>query len=706
MGIIGSIRKHSGWAVAIVGFAIVCFIIGDLTKNQRGIPDVGKIAGTTITRSHFDAMTEELSEQYKQQMGMSQIPNETEYQIREQVWQNIVRETLTGIEMNRLGINVSPEELSDMYAGEFIHPYLRQMFTNPQTGEYNIQQIKYLTDNFDQLDTNTKAQWMELEKNLKQDRAMQKYSNLVTKGMYMPNAIAQKVAELSCTSSDVRVAMVSFQSIPDAEVTPSESDFQKYYNEHKAEYRVREELRDIEYISFPINPTQEDMTKIAEEVNQLWEEMQTTSDDEIGFFVSAESDKGYDSTYKRASEFPSPMDSIITHTSAGNFIAPRIVGNAWMMAKVQKTEMRPDSIRASVIWILNNKAGGNITRNEDQAKALKDSAEAMLKIGMPFEEAVKQFSDSKENDGDQGWQTDGNYGFLNEEIIAHAEGSTFTLERPDKLGYCIVKVTGKTTPSRKYRVAMLSRNIVPSDATEKNIYNTANQFAGQNRTYTEMIAAAQEQNLMVRSDRITMMANTIGGISNTREIVRWAFDKETEIGDVAGQVYTLDNECIVVALKDVFQKGYATLEQVRPMIESQVRIEKKGELLMARATEAAKSTKDIASLASTLGTTIDTVSGVSFDAYYFGKFGMEPKLQAAVAATKGNKLVGPIKGAQGVYMIQIDNQNKMVNNDEEMKSKVATIRAQMAQEASQKGNGIITMLTDNAKISDQRNQHF
>ena len=217
MGIIGSIRKHSGWAVTIVGIAIVAFIIGDLTKNQRGIPDVGKIAGTTITRGHFDAMTTELSEQYKQQMGLSQIPSETEYQIREQVWQNIVRETLTGIEMDRLGISVSPEELSDMYAGEFIHPYLRQMFTNPQTGEYNIQQIKYLTDNFDQLDTNTKAQWVELEKNLKQDRSMQKYNNLVTKGMYMPNAIAQKMAELSSTSSDVRVAMVSFQSIPDAE---------------------------------------------------------------------------------------------------------------------------------------------------------------------------------------------------------------------------------------------------------------------------------------------------------------------------------------------------------------------------------------------------------------------------------------------------------------------------------------------------------
>ena len=42
MGIIGSIRKHSWIAVAIVGIAIIAFILGDLTKNNSSIPDMGK----------------------------------------------------------------------------------------------------------------------------------------------------------------------------------------------------------------------------------------------------------------------------------------------------------------------------------------------------------------------------------------------------------------------------------------------------------------------------------------------------------------------------------------------------------------------------------------------------------------------------------------------------------------------------------------
>lgn len=705
MGIIGSIRKHSGLAVTIVGLAIVAFIIGDVAKNRR-IPDMGKIGSTTITSQHFNAMTQEMEEQYKQQTGQTSIPAEAEYQIREQVWQNLMQETLMGEQMAKLGISVSKEELNDMYAGTFIHPYLRQMFTDPQTGVYNVQAVKSWTDNFDKLDSVAQKQWMDLEKSVRKDRAMTKYTSLITKGLYMPSSIARQIAELSATSSNCRVALASFQSVPDAEVNPTEDDFKKYYEDHKAEFRVREELRNLEFVAFPIAPTQEDLTKIANDVTKIWEEMQTVSEDELGFFVSAESDKSYDSSYMKASQFPAPMDSIIAKTPAGGYIAPMVAGNQWMMAKVQKVASRPDSIRASVIQIYNSNIGQGMTRTVDQAKKLCDSVENLIKGGLAFEEAVAQFSDNKQDNGDWGWQLDGNYNFFNEDVVNHAEGSVFTVEVPNECGYFIVKVTGKTTPNTKYRVALLTRLIEPSDATEKSVYNTANQFAGQNRTYAEMLAAAQEQNLMVRNDMVSMMSNSIAGLSNTREIVRWAFDKNTKVGSVADQVYTLDNACVVVALKDVLKEGYATLEQVRPMMENQVRLEKKAELLLAKAGEAAKATKDINALAQRLGTVVDTVENVTFDAYYLGKFGMEPRVQAAVANAKGNVLVGPVKGAQGVYMVQIDNQTKVINGEEQMKAKTAEIQAQMEQAYGQKANGIITVLRDNTKVIDQRNLYF
>ena len=137
MGIIGSIRKHSGIAVAVVGIAIVAFIIGDLAKNNRGVPDMGQIDDQTITYNRFNEKVEEMENSYKAQQGIAQIPTDVEYQLRDQVWQNLVTETLTDKEFDKLGLQLTPAELNDMYMGTFIHPYIRQIFTDPQTGNFN-----------------------------------------------------------------------------------------------------------------------------------------------------------------------------------------------------------------------------------------------------------------------------------------------------------------------------------------------------------------------------------------------------------------------------------------------------------------------------------------------------------------------------------------------------------------------------------------
>ena len=91
--------------------------------------------------------------------------------------------------------------------------------------------------------------------------------------------------------------------------------------------------------------------------------------------------------------------------------------------------------------------------------------------------------------------------------------------------------------------------------------------------------------MQVRSARVTMMMDNMAGIRNARSIVQWAFNEDTKVGQVADQVYECDGMFVVVALKDVFKKGYATLDQVRTMIEQPVRVEKKAAVLMARAND-------------------------------------------------------------------------------------------------------------------------
>ncbi|MCR5589773.1 MAG: SurA N-terminal domain-containing protein [Bacteroidales bacterium] len=702
MGIIGSIRKRSGWAVAIVGIAILAFILGDLTKNRGGIPDVGKVNGETMTSQRFNEKVTEMENNYKMQQQTTQVPAEMEQQIREQVWQQFVEETLMEEQTAKLGLRVSPAEVNDMFTGKFIHPYVRQSFTDPQTGQFDVRYVNQFIENFDQLDTTRRMQWVELENYVKADREQQKYNTLISSGFYMPKALVAKVAEYGKSVANVRAVALPFSSVSDEEATVNDEDFQAYYNEHKAEFRVREELRDLEFIAFPVNPTPQDLADIQNQVNKTWDEFQTVPEDEVAFFVNAESDRSYDSTYKRASAFKAPLDEQIAAAKDGEFIAPVLAGNEWMMAKVISSAVRPDSLRASVVYILNQNAGGNIMRSDEQAKHLADSVLALLNGNkITFEQAVEQYSDDPQKGntkGDMEWQLDGGYGFLNEELINHAVGSCFVFEHPQGVGYFVVKVTDKTPAAKKYRVALISREIAASNATNRAVYNEANRFAGQNRNYTDFSAAAQQENMQVRSARVTLMSNNLSGISNARSIVQWAFNEDTKVGDVADQVYECDGMFVVVALKDVFKKGYATLEQIRPMIEQPVRVEKKASVLMARASEAVKAAQDINSIAMKLNASVDTIDSVAFTDYYLDRYGMEPKVQAAIAASKGG-MVGPIKGASGVYMVQIDSKAPRAN-DEKM------VKMQMEQGYRSKARMATQVLRDKAKIEDQRNKFF
>ena len=704
MGIIGSIRKHSWIAVALVGIAIIAFILGDLTKNQRGIPDMGKVNGETMSRQRFDELVQRAEDNYKMQQQVAQVPSEMQSRIRESVWGEFVEEPLFEEQASNLGLQVTAGELGDMYTGKFIHPYLRQYFTNPQTGVYDTLGVRRTLENFTSMDTNQRLQWVELEKAVKKDRLQQKYASLILSGFYMPKALAEKVAIYSQEVSNVRVAALPFQSVSDDEVTLADADYKNYYEEHKAEFRVPDEMRDVEFIVYPVNPTPQDLADIQASVEKTWAEFQTIEDVEVPFFVNGESHRSYDSSYVKASSFKAPFDAQIEAAAPGSFIAPAIVGNEWMMAKVMGTAVRPDSLRASAIVILNSKAGSEITtRSEEQAKKLADSVLALVNSNrMSFEDAVEQFSDDPqkgETKGDMNWQLDGNYGLLNEQIVNTAVGTSFLFERPDGYGYHIVKVTDKTPASKKYRVALITREIVPSKATNDAVYTQAHKFASQNRTIKSFEASAQEQNLQVRNSRIGLMSESLTGVSNAREIVRWAFNNETQIGAVTDQVYECGDVYVIATLKDVFKKGYATLDQMRPMIEQDVRREKRAEMLMARAEEATKVAKDINSIAVKLNVAVDTLDSVAFNGNYFGKFGMEPKVQSVIAATKSG-LTQPVKGASAVYVVQVDGKAKVEGVD------ANTMRAQLEQGYRNKIRQISDVLRMKATIEDNRNEHF
>lgn len=705
MGIIGNIRKHSWIAVTIVGIAIIAFIIGDLQKN-RNQEAFAKLDGDEVTYDYFNSRVLQREQDYN-------MRGNSNYAFKEGVWQEIVQERLLDKEMNALGVVVTDAEVSDMYVGRFIHPSLQQQFTNQQTGQYDrqgisnyVRQIESMPDTME-----AKIQWLKFQEQVREDRQRTKYIAMLQNGMYMPKAIAAKIAEMSAKQSDVRVAGMLYSQNSDIQIDLTDADYQKYFDTHKKElnrdvFRMdNREQREAAYAVFTAQPSQNDIAEIESEVNSWWSEMQTMDEKGIIDFVNMHG--GYDSMFVSSDVFATPLDSIIKASHSGADIAPIVVQamtrdgynrhtyGEYVMGKVLKTEMRPDSLRISLILIPSQNYHQSITRTPEQAAHLRDSAMASIKAGMPFEAAVAAFSIDSTNGGDQDWQLDGAYGILNEDVVHHNVGDVFDKELPNKAGYFIVKVTGKTANKMKYRVALAQKVITPSTDTEKDVRDRANQFASQFSTCQAMIEGAQAQNIQMRNALLTSMSDSLAGFSNTRDAVRWLFNEKTVAGSVSGEIYNSDYSYIVCGLREVYVPNKLTLDQARPLIENRLRIEKLGEQLAAKAEDAVNGTSDINVIAAKLNVSVDTVAGVTFGSY-LGRNGMEPKATSAIAAKKDTGIIGPIQGANGVYVISVDSNTQAEANDAE------NIRQRYENAGMNALNYLIPVLQNRIKIVDNR----
>lgn len=143
MATLQKIRNRGGILVSIViGLALVAFIVGDALSSgasllNRSKNKVGEIGGESISIQDFQDKVAQNEETIK---SMNQLPSLTEEQqrmIRENTWNQIVSENIMQKEYEELGLAVSSDELYDFTLGENMHPNIKQLFTNPQTGVFD-----------------------------------------------------------------------------------------------------------------------------------------------------------------------------------------------------------------------------------------------------------------------------------------------------------------------------------------------------------------------------------------------------------------------------------------------------------------------------------------------------------------------------------------------------------------------------------------
>jgi len=701
MAIIGTIRKQSGLAVVIVGVAIAAFVIGDFGKKKAsGTTNIAVVSGEEIPYTDFTAKVEEALDAQKENRPNDKITDQEAFQIRQGIYDQMVKEVIMGNEFEELGLVVSPEELFDQVQGKQPHRYILQYFKDPKTGAYDPALVLNYLKQLDQMEPKARKQWLAFEKAIKEDRQETKFNKLVEKSFYMPKAFLKRDYENKTRSMKLRFVAPNPYEIPDSTVKITDADYQDFYNKNIQFFYQEEALRDLDYVTFDVLPSPIDRKKTSEDVVLLYKDFLATPDPIT--FMNANSDKKYDTMFVKKGVLASRLDSLLFDAKAGTLVSPFEQNNVWLMAKLLSVQDRPDTMTGMQCLIAFSSPGNeSIKRTKEQAKVKADSLMTILKknpeMFPDFARTVSDFGSAKDDGGVLKAITDGSPGYsIFFEAGMDMKPKEFkSLET--RIGYAIFRLDNKTKPVKKIKVAVVARNIEPSNQTYQDTYTKASAFAGQYRTSETFDKASSQQGLSKRqATSMKETDNSLMGMQNAREVVRWAFSENTKNGDIS-PVFDLQGKYLVGILKNATPKGNVPLELVKSRIEPSVKGFKKVTIATEKLTKVLANTKDLYAIAAQLKCKVDTAV-ITFSGMNRATVSRDPDVIGMLFTSPASGLLGPLEGRYGVYTAIIDGINEAPKKDD-FSAEFQQEKSGFEQRAS---TSIYPALQKTAKIVDSR----
>ena len=702
MATLQNIRNRGGMIIAIViGLALGAFILGDMLNSGSTLmrPSQLKIAeidGDAIQYPDFQKKVEELSEVYKMNTQQAQIDENTWEQIREQVWQGYLLEKIVGKATENLGVSVSAEELFDLVQGNNPHPIIQQLFRNQKTGQVDKSAIIQFLKSLETVATpEQKSYWLYIENQIKQDKLNSKYSNLVSKGLYVTGDEAKRSLALKNKNANFQYVMLPYSSIADADVKLSDDELKAYYNSHKDEFK-QENSRRIEYVTFEVLPSEADKVATQKWLVDSKPEFGATTDNQQ--YVNANSDTRFDPRFLKISELPSSLALWASTARAGDFYGPYLENDEYKLAKIDQFKMLPDSVQASHI-LINPQTVGSV----DKAKAIADSLKRNIELGGSFAEAAVKFSEdtgSKLKGGDLGW-------FKRNQMVPEFEEAAFSGEVnklyvvATRYGFHLIKPTKKGKETNQVRIAFLTKKIEPSSETYQRIYSETSKFASENQTYDAFNKSVVAQKLDKKIATLGENERGVAGLESSRQLVRAAFATDPGklcVNNEGSTIFEFGNKFIIAATTAATEAGPSTFEGVKPRIELAVRKEKKAQMLADKLKSAGS---DLSSAASRLSTEVKEASAVNFTTTSIPSIGFEPAVVGAVCSLPEGKVSNPIEGNNGVYLTKVTSVSTGTDSD------VKSEKLRLAQALGYRGGSqVFESLKKNTEIEDKRSKFY
>ena len=663
MAALEKIRKQAGLLVGVVGLALFAFIIGDFLNSgstffRNRKETVLSVNGQSIGIRDFQDKIAQMEDIYKMQSGSSSMSDDVRHQMQESVFETMVRDILLGDVSLKTGVTVTREELKDLLMGNNISPMIQQqpMFRNPQTGAFDrnvllqfLQTIE--SDQYvNQPDVQSaKTYWLFIEQTIKQQRLEEKFTNLISKAIVANSLDAKASFDAGNTSVDFDYVAQLYSTIPDGEVTVSDAEIQKLYNERKEQFKQEEAVL-INYISVDIVPSQEDHAKIEDTLNKVRASLESAaSTADVINTVNDNSDIPFADVFMSTSSMSVEKKNFVQGAAIGSISDPILINSTYHLFKLIDKTTASDSVKINQIAL---------PQLDDQALThLTDSLTNEINKGKSFTDLASELTKGRSN-GEMGWMTEAD--------LLKASDDKFKSEVFDAplkkvfvaksgFGAHLVQVTDRTAPVTKFKVADIQIDVTPSSDTYKDLYNKLAHYLSKNKTLDSFKSSAQEAGFVINTDvAVRKNDQTIGAISNVRQLIRWAFDQKK--GAVSDNIFECQDKFVIAAVSGFQKEGFRPLAAVSDILKRELLNDRKAEKVLANLK--GKQFDSLEQYAEAMSSSVQSVKFVNFATNRISGIGVEPTITANAPMMEVGKISRPLQGLNAVYVLKITDRHE------------------------------------------------
>lgn len=695
MPLMTQIRNNLAKLFAVFAVLFIAYIMldwgMDLPSLRPGGGDtVGEVNGQKITYREFSEVQRRALESQRSQTGQ-EPDEETERQIRSQIWNTMITQILINQEIERLGIQVTDKEITDLVHGPNPPEQLVNMFRD-STGVFNRAAYDRAI-----ADPQNRSAWVQVEQQLREQLRQQKLQSMLFATIRVTEEeIKQRFVDRQVTMEADYVLFDPNRLVPDSMVVVTENDIEKHYQSHQEEFKVRPARR-LKYVLFSSLPSEQDSLDVLNEGKRLKD--QALSGMDFMELARTYSEIPVTEAFYKHGDLTPVKENAAFSARKGEIVGPILDFDGYHLLKIlDERRGEEDYVRASHILFSPTSSDTGLTIQ------LARDVFRQIRNGADFGEMAGKYGmdGSASEGGELGWGSratwvkpfaDAAFGARVGEVVGPVRS---------QFGWHLIKVMGRDR--RELKLVDILLRLKASPQSLDAAYQRAQDFAylAGDEGFEK---AAENSSYSIRETPEFTNGGTVPGIGQNDAVKSFAFSRNLD--DVSEPI-GVTGGLAVFKVSAIREEGVRPLADVRNIVRSMVlrkkKMEKVGEEVRAFATRIS-SMSDLLAAGRSVPNVIAQKTGPFKGQEAPSAVGRDLVFLGIAQSLEQGEVSKPFEAARGYYIMKMT--SKTPFDSTLYTAERSNLRDQILQEKrNQFSSEWLEALREQAEIADYRSRFF